>query len=334
MVAERPGTMRVKDLKEGYEVRGFFAVRYKELPRQYKNKAGLWFQLRVGDSTGDIPLKFWGGEEEERTMRVYNSFEMGSVVYVQGMVAFDKYSDGLTIVVNEGKDDLKVVEEGTETLDLVPSLETDRIQALTEELFELIASVKDLPLKMLLQAFFSEKAFLEAFKHSPSAIKYHHAYVGGNLEHTINVARIVDLLAGRYPRIDRDLAVTGALLHDVGKLREYRVTVAVEQTSEGRFVGHTHLGWEMVRERLERIPSFPEEKRLKLWDMIIHHHGSYEPSGETHSPNLHTVEAAALHYADDTDAKVGGFSQLLDRAEDTKDDWVYVPDFNLSIFTR
>ena len=334
MVAERPGMMRIKDLKEGYEVRGFYAIRQKELPRNYRNKSGLWFQLRIGDSTGDITLKYWGSEDEDRTMGVYNSFETGSVVYVQGMVAFDKYVEGLTVVINEGKDELKIVEEGVESLDLVPALEADRIQSLTEELFELIASVTDLPLKMLLQAFFSEKPFLEAFKHSPSAIKYHHAYVGGNLEHTINVARIVDLLATRYPRIDRDMAITGALLHDVGKLREYRVATSVEMTNEGRFVGHSHLGWEMVRERLERIPNFPEEKRLKLWDMIIHHHGSFEQSAETHSTNLHTIEAVVLHYADDADAKVGGFSQLLERAEDAKDDWVYVPEYNLSIFKR
>ena len=334
MAADRPGMMRIKDLKEGFEVRGFFAVRSKELPRTYRNKAGKWFILHIGDATGDIGLKYWGTEDESRTMKVYNSFETGSVVYVQGMVAFDKYDEALAVVINEGQGELRMVEEGTADLDLVPALEPDRIQTLTEELFELIASVEDLPLKMLLQSFFSEKPFMDAFKHSPSAIKYHHAYVGGNLEHTINVARVVDLMSGRYPRIDRDLAITGALLHDIGKLQEYRVTTTVEMTSEGRFIGHSQLGWEVIRKRLERIPNFPEETRLKLWDMIIHHHGTYESSGETAAPNLHTIEAAVLHYADDCDAKVGGFSQLLERAEDTKDDWVYVKEANTSIFTR
>jgi 3'-5' exoribonuclease len=326
--------MKIKDLKEGFEVRGFFAVRSKELPRNYRNKAGQWFSLRLGDSTGDITLKYWGSEDEERTLKVYNSFSSGSVVYVQGMVAFDKYEEGLAIVLNEGKDELRVVEEGTEELDLVPRLDTDRIQSLTEELFELIAGVADLPLKMLLQSFFSEKQFLEAFKHSPSAIKYHHAYVGGNLEHTINVARIVDLLSSRYPSIDRDLAITGALLHDIGKLAEYRVATAVEMTNEGRFIGHVQLGWDMVRQRIEKIPNFPDEKRLKLWDMVIHHHGTYEDSGETHASNLHTIEACVLHYADDADAKVGGFSQLLEKASKTKDDWVYFKEGNTSIYTR
>jgi 3'-5' exoribonuclease len=290
--------------------------------------------LRLGDSTGDINLKYWGTEDVARTMKVYNSFETGSVVYVQGMVAFDKYDEALGVVINEGQGELRMVEEGAADLDLVPSLEPDRIQKLTEELFEIIASVEDLPLKMLLQAFFSEKPFLEAFKYSPSAIKYHHAYMGGNLEHTINVARIVDLMSARYPRIDRDLAITGALLHDIGKLQEYRVTTTVEMTSEGRFIGHSQLGWEAIREKLERVPNFPEEKRLKLWDMIIHHHGTYESSGEAAASNLHTIEAAVLHYADDLDAKVGGFSQTLDRAEDTKDDWVYIKESNSSIYTR
>ncbi len=326
--------MRIKDLKEGFEVRGFYAVRSKDLPRAYRNKAGKWFMVRIGDSTGDINLKYWGTEDEARTMRVYNSFETGSVVYVQGMVAFDKYDEALGVVINEGQGELRMVEEGAVDLDLVPSLEPDRIQKLTEELFELIASVEDMPLKMLLQSFFSEKPFLETFKHSPSAIKYHHAYMGGNLEHTINVARIVDLMSARYPRIDRDMAITGALLHDIGKLQEYRVTTTVEMTSEGRFIGHSQLGWEAIRKRMERIPNFPEEKRLKLWDMVIHHHGTYENSGEAAASNLHTIEAAVLHYADDLDAKVGGFSQLLDRAEDTKDDWVYVKESNSSIFRR
>jgi hypothetical protein len=141
MDAQRPGLTKIRELKEGVEVRGFFAVRWKELPRSYKNKAGQWFMLRIGDSTGDMPLKYWGGEDEGRTAKVYGSFSMGSVIYVQGMAAFDRYEDGLVVVVNEGKDELRVVEEGVERLDLVPSLAQDRIQVLTEELFELIASV-------------------------------------------------------------------------------------------------------------------------------------------------------------------------------------------------
>ena len=154
METGRPGHLKVKDLKEGVEVRGFFAVRSKDLPRNYRNKAGQWFSVRLGDATGDITLKYWGGEDEERTLGVYNTFSDGSVVYVQGMVAYDKFEEGITIVINEGKDVLRTVEEGVEDLDLVASLPSDRIQALTEELFELIASISDLPLKMLLQSFF------------------------------------------------------------------------------------------------------------------------------------------------------------------------------------
>ena len=326
-------TTKVKEIKEGQEVRGFFAVRSKDLPRDYKNKSGRWFTVRVGDATGDIGLKFWGGEDPERTMRTYGSFSVGSVVYVKAMAAYDKFEDGIMLIVNEGTDELRHVEEGTMDLDLVPALDGDRIKALTDELFELIASVRDVQLKMLLQSFFSEKPLLEAFKYSPSAMRHHHAYVGGNLEHTINVARMVDLMAHRYPRIDRDLAVTGALLHDIGKLKEYQVTASVEMTSEGQFIGHLQLGWEMVRQRLERIPAFPEERRLKLWDMIIHHHGSYDRSGDM-SSNLHTIESCALHYADDADAKVGGFSQFLEQAEGTKDDWVFIKELGFSIYTR
>lgn len=334
MQVDRPGTVKVKDIKEGQEVRGFYAVRTKELPRRYKRKAGQYFFITIGDATGDITVKFWCGEDDERTMRVYNSFETGSVVYVQGMAAHDQYEDALTVTVNEGVGEVRPVEEEVADLDLVPRLDTDRIQALTEELFELIASVEDVPLKMLLQSFFSEKAFLEAFKYSPSAIKHHHPYIGGNLEHTINVTRIVDLISRRYPRIDRDLAVTGALLHDVGKLREYRVATAVEMTNEGRFIGHSQLGWEMVRQRLERIPSFPDEKRLKLWDMIIHHHGTYEETGDLPASNLHSIESCALHYADDTDAKVGGFAGHLERASGTREDWAFIKELNFSIYTR
>ena len=335
MEAQRPGTVRVKDVKEGHEVRGFFAVRSKELPRDYRNKAGRYFFLRIGDSSGDIPLKYWGGEDVERTMRVYNSFSVGSVLYVQGMAAFDKFDEVLTVVINEGRDELRVVEEDAiKDLDLVPSLGADRIQALTEELFELMASVTDVSLKMLLQSFFSEKTFLEAFKHAPSAIRHHHAYLGGNMEHTVNVARIADLLVARYPRADRDLIITSALLHDVGKLREYRVATSVEMTNEGKFIGHSQLGWDMVRERIAKIPTFPEEKRLKMWDMLIHHHGTYEETGDAPASNLHSLEAAILHYSDDADAKVGGFSHYLQQAEGTKDDWIFIRDQNFSIYTR
>jgi 3'-5' exoribonuclease len=266
-------------------------------------------------------------------MRAWGSFQVGSVVYVQAMAAFDRYEDGLMLVVNEGKDELRPVEEGTEGLQLVASLDTDRIKALTEELYELIASVRDVPLKMLLQAFFSDRTMLDAFKYSPSAIRHHHAYVGGNLEHTVGVARVVDLLAARYPRIDRDLAITGALLHDIGKLKEYRVAASVEMTSEGQFIGHSQLGWEMIRERLDRVPGLTEERRLKLWDMVVHHHGSYERDSDMAS-NIHTLESCALHYADDTDAKVGAFAQLLRQAGEAKDEWVFAKDLGFSIYTR
>jgi 3'-5' exoribonuclease len=105
-------------------------------------------------------------------------------------------------------------------------------------------------------------------------------------------------------------------------------------TSEGRFVGHSHLGWDMIRERIEKIPTFPDEKRLKLWDMIVHHHGSYNSSADTPASNLHSIEAVALHYADDADAKVGGFAGHLERAAETKEDWVYIKELNYTIYTR
>lgn len=169
------------------------------------------------------------------------------------------------------------------------------------ELAALIASVERRHLRRLLDAVFTPEVLRE-FEMAPAAKGNHHNYAGGLLEHTLEVARLCDALCRIYRRLDRDLLVTGAVLHDVGKLREYDSgSITFERTDPGRLLGHIVMGWELVRRTWTSVPGFPEREGLHLEHMVLSHHGQRE-WGSPVEP--HTPEAVALHHADLASARV------------------------------
>lgn len=177
---------------------------------------------------------------------------------------------------------------------------------LLQRLTELNLSVRQRSLKRLLKTFFEDEEFLAEFGRAPAAKGAHHAYVHGLLEHTVCVAELAGDLAGRYKELDRDLLVTGSLLHDVGKVREFRLGPPIDYTDEGRLLGHLVIGVQELDARLARLRSFPTHLADQLRHLILSHHGQFE-FGSPRRPK--TPEAFALHFCDDLDAKLAMLRQ-------------------------
>jgi 3'-5' exoribonuclease len=324
---------QLAEFKEGDFIRGKFAVRSKETPREYKNKPGKYFFLGVGDRTGMISLKYWGGADETTLVGLYNTLDVGDVIEVTGEVAMDKYENVLTLSLDEGAHVLrKCNEDEFEPKDFLPTSEKD-LDGMMEEIHTLIGSVSQENLKALLESFFSDESFSSAFKEAPAAMKHHHSYLGGLLEHTLNVVKMCDMISNNYPHLNRDLLITGALLHDIGKLEAYSARTSIDMTDSGKFLGHITLGSTMVLEKLGTLDTFPEVLKMKLNHLLISHHGNTE-SGYDRPKSLKIPEAAALFYADLYDAKVKEFLQEMEREKNVEDDWVYIRGLNTEIYTK
>jgi 3'-5' exoribonuclease len=319
----QPVKKQIQDFREGDYIRGMFAVRSKETPREYKNKPGKYFFLGVGDKTGEISLKYWGGPDDKGLIHLYNNLQVGDVIEVMGEVAMDKFDNVLTLSLDEGLHPLrKCGEEEYKPEDYLPQSERD-LEDMMEEMHTIVGSVQEENLRKLLESFFSDQSFTKEFKESPAAMKHHHSYLGGLLEHTLNVVKLCEMLSNNYPVLNRDLLITGAILHDVGKIGAYKAVTSIDMTDQGKFLGHITLGSAMVEEKLKVIDSFPEVLKMKLNHLILSHHGNVE-SGYQAPKGLKIPEAAALYYADLFDAKVKEFLQEMEREKNLEDAWVYL----------
>ena len=188
-----------------------------------------------------------------------------------------------------------------------------------QELLSLIQSIKDPYYKQLLQKLFVEnQEFVKTFRYSSAAKAVHHGFIGGLLEHTLSVAKLCDYYAGAYPILKRDLLLTAAICHDIGKTKELAPFPINDYTDEGNFLGHIVIGTTMVGEVAAAIENFPKEQLTQLQHCILAHHGKYE-YGSPKLPSI--IEAVALNYADDTDAKMETFKEILENNED-KSGWL------------
>jgi len=321
----------IENLREGDVVNDFYAVKIKNAPRPYKR--GTWFGITVTDKTGEINVKYWGGENKERVKRLYDSFKIGDVVQVR-LGNVEIYEDKPQISINETSGGLRRC--GTNEYhvsDFIPSLEEDEIKDLMKKIKENVKEVENEQLKSLLDAFFSDSDFLKDFANSPSAISHHHNYVGGNLEHTVGVIRLCKNICEMYPAIDKDLVITGAILHDIGKIKEYQSTAAIEKTDEGNFIGHIVMGDRWIREKINEIRkkgnNFDVELENKICHIILSHHGKYE-FGSPRMPK--TIEAMVVHQADMMDSQVKNFIQNIEEGRKiSEDDWAFIWDSNVGM---
>jgi 3'-5' exoribonuclease len=319
----------IENLKEGDIVNDLFAIKNKNPPRPYKR--GIWFSFIAVDQTGDISVKYWGGENKDRVKRLFESFKTGDVIQIRtGNV--EVYEDALQISINEKSGGLRRCSpDEFYYSDFIPSLDEKKINEYHEKLKSEIKSIENEQLKNLLESFFSDPEFTNEFIHSPSAITHHHNYIGGNLEHTLGVVRLSKNICEMYPAIHRDLVVTGAILHDIGKLREYKISATIDKTNDGNFIGHIVIGDRWIREKISELRKnggeFNNELENYICHMILSHHGKYE-YGSPRMPKI--IEACVLHQADLMDSQVKNFIQNIEDIKKISDeDWSFVYDSDL-----
>jgi len=316
----------IENLREGDVVNDIYAVKIKNPPKPYKR--GTWFGLVVTDKTSEINIKFWGGENKDRVKRLYDSFKVGDVVQVR-LGNVEIYEDKPQISINEAVGGLRRCSPNEYDIkDFIPSLDEEKIKELFKTVKSEVEGIENIQLKNLLNLFFEDPKFVKEFKNSPSAITHHHNYVGGNLEHTVGVIRLCKNIYEMYEGINKDLVVTGAILHDIGKLKEYEIKAAVDKTDVGNFIGHIVIGDRWIREKIselrEKGKDFDSELEDKLCHIILSHHGKYEYG----SPRLpKTIEACVVHAADLMDSQVKNFIQNIHEGrKNSEDDWVYIWD--------
>ncbi|UCD13224.1 MAG: HD domain-containing protein [Thermoplasmatales archaeon] len=316
----------IENLREGDAVNDFFAVKIKNPLRSYKR--GTWFSFIASDKTGEISVKFWGGENKDRVKRLHDSFSVGDIVQIRSG-NLELYDEKPQISINETVGGIRRCSPSEyDVSDFIPALDEDKIKELYETIKKYVKEIENEQLANLLALFFDDSDFVKMYMHSPSAISHHHNYVGGNLEHAIGVTRLCKNICEMYSGINKDLLICGAILHDIGKLKEYEYAAAIEKTDDGNFIGHIVIGDRWVREKIDKLrkdgDKFSKELETQLSHLILSHHGKYE-FGSPRMPKI--IEACVLHYADLMDSHVKNYIQRVEDAKKaTEDKWVFIYD--------
>ncbi len=245
--------------------------------------------LKLKDRSGIIDAKIWNN-----LIHLKDRFEAGDFVKISGESNY--YNENWQVII---KDIERLDESEVDKRVFLPSTQKD-LDKLQQELLGLIDSVKHPGLKKLLEDIFTDEKFFDLFIHAPAAKSMHHAYVGGLLEHTVSVARLASIISEGYKEIDRDLIVTAALLHDIGKVYELD-PVTFNYTTEGKLLGHIIIGYTIVQKTMDRQNLLKEETKLNLLHCILSHHGEYE-FGSPKKPK--TKEAVLLHLIDMLDSRM------------------------------
>jgi 3'-5' exoribonuclease len=294
-----------KDIKTGDKISEVFLAAEKNLA--YSQKGAPYLNLRLRDRTGELDGKVW-----ENALAWDKVFKKGDLIRIQARALSFKNAIQLSII------ELRKVEDGeVELADYFPVARGD-LDQMFAGILDFVRQVKTPCLAALLQAFFGDEAIAALFRRAPAAKGFHHVYIGGLLEHTLSVVRLLEKAAGHYAGINRDLLLAGGLLHDIGKIYEFSYERIVEYSDPGRLIGHIVMGVEMVDRKIAAIPDFPEQTAMELRHLILSHHGVLE-YGSPKRPK--TLEALIVHYMDDMDAKVNAFQETIREARAEESDW-------------
>jgi len=317
---------RIRGLKPGDKIDTYFSVGYKKPVTDYKY--GSMFEFRAADRSGQVTVKYWGGDDKDSVVKLHDSFASGDVVRVRGEAG--DYKGALDISVSEKNGGtIARLEAGEYDLaELVASVEN--VDAMKSKLLSLIDQVEEPNLVRLLRSFFEDKEFMDAFAKCPASIQLHSAAFGGLLQHTLNVADTCLAVVKIHAELDRDLVLSGALLHDIGKVQSFRVTTNINQTTEGNLVGHLILGDQQLMSQIRELGGIPDDLSQKLRHILLAHHGRKE-WGSPVEPM--TPEALAVHEADDLDAKLDYMISKRRDAE-TEDDWIWDSRLGRLIYLR
>jgi 3'-5' exoribonuclease len=272
-----------------------------------KKSGEPYLALTVGDRTGQLEAKMWDNVED-----AIDAFEQDDFLKIKGLI--NKYKNRFQLTIHKVR---RLGDSEIEFADYLPKT-SKNIDELWKALCDFIDSINDSHLKGLIQAFLADPEIAQAYRNAPAAKTLHHAYIGGLLDHVVSLFRSCDLVCRNYPQINRDLLLSGAFLHDIGKIYELTYNRSFSYTTRGQLLGHMIIELDMLKEKIDLVPGFPPELRILLEHLIISHHGQYEFG----SPKLPMFpEALMLHYLDDLDSKMESMRAHFEREADSDSPW-------------
>lgn len=289
--------VKINQFEENQSLELLLLVRRRNLARSRNGKDYLNF--RLGDSSGEITAFLWDDIEAAKAIRE------GDCVRIKGRSQL--FNGKLQLNLNS-----IVLEKGPVDPGLFLPRGDKHIPTMEIELKRLVADIRNPWLRRLNEAFFvKDEDFARDFALAPAAKAMHHAWLGGLLEHSLGVARLALKVCPLYPRVDQDLVLTGALLHDIGKVEELVYQRSLDYSSPGRLLGHVMIGARMIRDKAQGLRGFPPDLLLLVEHLILSHHGEYE-FGSPKKPK--TLEALLVNFLDDLDAKMVGVTSFMDSA--------------------
>jgi 3'-5' exoribonuclease len=300
----------VSQLGHNEQVGQVFLASDKQL-RPNRN-GNLYLQLSLSDRSGAIATRLWNASEND-----YRAFENGDYVYVDG--ATQLFQGNLQMIANSiRRARTDEVDEGDFLM-----LETAQIDRMAGRLADILRTIRAPELRNLAECFLMDTEFMAKFRDAPAGMKNHHAYKGGLLEHVVGLMELVLVVAPRYPQLDQDKLLVGALLHDAAKTDELSYGRDIAYTDEGQLLGHMVLAITLIDDKVreaERLSgeTFPKSLITEIKHMVISHHGEYE-YGSAKLPM--TLEAVALHHLDNLDAKMASFTQLIKDCPNVESNW-------------
>ncbi len=295
----------VADIKDRDPVKGVFLVKEKIMAMAKNGKP--YMNLRFMDKSGEVDAKLW-----DNTDVLDKLFEKNDFVRVRGKASV--YMNKMQVVVAEIS---RVPDDEVNLADFLPESPRSLVE-MRRELDQAVAGLDNPHLKGLMYAFLADGPLMEQYCKAPAAKGMHHVYLGGLLEHSLALVRLVRAIVPLYEGINEDLLVVGSLLHDVGKIHEMSYERAFDYTDAGKLLGHITIGVELVEEKIRQVEGFPQELALLLKHMLLSHHGQYE-FGSPKRPK--TVEATILNYLDDMDSKINGIRTHIAKETASSSRW-------------
>jgi 3'-5' exoribonuclease len=292
----------VRDLQPNQIVRSAFLVHHKDV--RQKKTGEPFLSLTIGDKSGDIDAKMWDNVGE-----VVDIFGVGDFVRVKGVMSLYNGRPQFTIHSLDRVDEREI-----DLSDFFAASARDP-EEMFRELTGIIEGMSNPHLKALLRAFFADDSIRNRYKKAPSAKQIHHAFLGGLLEHVLSLCTLCRLVGPHYPNVDLDLLLTGAILHDIGKIDELTYDRALGYSDVGQLLGHISIGIRYLHDKLREVPDFPPALAVLVEHLILSHHGKLEFG----SPKVPAFpEALLFSYLDDLDSKMECMRAQLERDEKTE----------------
>lgn len=293
----------VAELQPGQTIQSIFLVQNKDV--REKKTGEPYLSLILMDRTGELDAKMW-----DNVPQVMDTFDRSDFVRVKGVTQTYQNRTQLTIHTLVPVDGAEI-----DIAEFLPASRRDP-EEMMSELRSVIASLRNAPLRSLLEAIFADEEIADRFRRAPAAKSIHHAWLGGLLEHVLSLCALARPLAAHYPNIDEDLLLTGCILHDIGKIHELNYERAFGYTTEGQLVGHMQIALRIISDHLP--PGFPPKLRNLLEHLVLSHHGQLEFG----SPKVPVFpEALLLHHLDNLDSKMETMRASIEKDKPSASEW-------------